>query len=277
MDFHFQYGVTCALDAPAGSPFPLVHPNIDHTMDFLSENGFHSIELHLLRPGEVNSEHILEACAAKGLFVSSIGTGMAYSKEGLSITSPDCEVRRRAVQRLKDQLDLADKLNCCIIIGSMRGAIAPGESFSQVEKRMVDSCKELCDYAEKGRGTIAIEAIDRIETNYLRTGEDVLQLIDLVGSDRLGVHLDTYHMNMEELSWVRPVELCGDKLFHVHVADNTRLYPGSGLIDFLPFMQALKGHHYSHTLTLECFPVPTGEEAVKLGLTHLRNVAANCK
>ncbi len=269
---YFKVGVTCAVAAPAGVPFPLVNPDIYRTVDFLAENGFDSIELHLLKPSEVDAGKIKEYCAEKKIMISSIGTGMAYGREGLSITSPDLEVRRMAVKRLKDQLDLASELNCSIVLGSMRGVIPEGESKKVIDDRMLEACKELCDYAERGNGSIVIEAIDRFETNYLRTAEDVMELIDRVGSGKLGVHLDTYHMNMEERDWKKPVQLCKDRLRHVHVADNNRNYPGWGLIDFRPFLESLHEIGYDQALTLECYPVPDGETAVLRGLRHLRGL-----
>lgn len=269
---YFKVGVTCAAAAPAGVPFPLVNPDIYRTVDFLADHGFDSIELHLRKPSEVDSGRIKDYCARKGIMISSIGTGMAYGGEGLSITSPDGEVQKRAVKRLKDQLDLASELKCSIVLGSMRGVIPEGESRAVIDSRMLEACRELCDYAEGGDGSIVIEAIDRFETNYLRTAEDVMEIIDRVGSEKLGVHLDTYHMNMEERDWKKPVLLCKDRLRHVHVADNNRNYPGWGLIDFRPFLEALHEIGYDQTLTLECYPVPDGETAVLLGLSYLRGL-----
>lgn len=271
----FKIGVTCALSAPSNSPFPLIDPDIYQTVDYLASHGFDSIELHLCRPDEVDAFCIRDYCADKGILISSIGTGMAYGREGLSITSKDNFIRKRAVQRLKDQLDLASVLGCSIVIGSMRGTVPDGASFSSIDRLMIESCKELCDYAEKGNGRIVIEAIDRIETNYLLTAQDVLEVIDKVGSNKLLVHLDTYHMNMEERSWRDPVIACGKKLGHVHVADNTRHYPGYGLINFVPFLKALREIGYDQTLTLECYPWPDGKTAVERGLAHLRTLEAS--
>lgn len=265
----FKIGVTCALNAPKCAPFPLVDPDIYATVDFLAENGFDSIELHLKRPDEVDGYRIKDYCGEKGIFISSIGTGMAYG-EGVSITSRDTGVRRAAIQRLKEQLDLASLLACPIVIGSIRGKIGTDSDFRTVNTRMIESCKELCDYAEKGNGNIVVEAIDRIETDYLPTAESVLQVIDAVGSDKLLVHLDTYHMNMEERDWRVPVLACGKRLGHVHVADNTRHYPGYGLIDFVPFLRALRDIGYDHTLTMECYPGENGRQAVLKGLSYLR-------
>lgn len=267
-----KIGVTCALDAPVGSPFPLVNPDIYETIDFLAENGFDSIELHLLKPSQVDGPRIKEYCAKKGIMISSIGTGMAYGREGLSITSPDREIRDRAVKRLEEQLELASALECSIVIGSMRGTIPEGESKKVIDQRMIDACTRLCDHAAKGKGSIVIEAIDRFETNYLKRAEEVLEIIEKVGSPKLGVHLDTYHMNMEEQDWKKPVLLCGDRLRHVHIADNNRNYPGWGLIDFRPFLEALEEVGYDQTLTIECYPWPDGKTAVLRGLSHMRKL-----
>jgi sugar phosphate isomerase/epimerase len=139
---------------------------------------------------------------------------------------------------------------------------------------MVESMKELADYAEQRNGSFVIEAIDRFESNYLRTGRDVLGLIERVGSDRVLVHLDTYHMNLEEHSWRKPFLECGKKLGHVHVADNTRWYPGHGLIDFRPVVSYLLEIGYTGSLTMECYPFPDGETAALLGKRHLEAVMA---
>ncbi len=129
--------------------------------------------------------------------------------------------------------------------------------------------KELAEYAEKTDGELVIEAIDRFETNYLRTAQDVLELIEDVGSTRVKVHLDTFHMNLEEQDWRRAILSCKGRLGHVHVADNSRNYPGWGLIDFRQIMSLLLEIGYDRSLTLECFPVPDGETALRRGLKHL--------
>lgn len=269
-----KIGATVAMGAPKGSPFPLHTQDFCETAKWLSANGFDSMEVHIRAPEMVDGPKIRECCAALGLEVSSIGTGMAYGMEGLSITSPDEAVRKAAVQRIKDQLDLGAQLACPVVIGSMRGVIGQGDTFEKVDKRMVESMRELSDYAERTDTELVIEAIDRFETNYLKTADDVLGLIDRVGSNRVLVHLDTYHMNLEEKDWRSPILHCGKRLGHVHVADNTRYYPGWGLIDFRPIISTLLEIGYQRSLTLECYPVPNEQESALRGLHHLEAVMA---
>lgn len=268
----FKIGATCAMGAPDGSPFPLAVTDYQETADWLKAHGFDTMEVHIRAPQMIDGPRLKAHCGRIGMEVSTIGTGMAYGLEGLSLTSPSAKVRRAAIGRLKEQLDLGKVLGCPVIIGSMRGVIEPGQSFGEVDRRMVESMKELADYAEQTEGELVIEAIDRFETNYLHTAEDVLELIERVGSSRITVHLDTFHMNLEERSWRTAILACRGRLGHVHVADNSRNYPGWGLIDFRPILSLLREIGYDRSLTLECFPVPDGPAALERGLAHLQGL-----
>lgn len=268
----FKIGATCAMGAPDGSPFPLAVTDYQETADWLKAHGFDTMEVHIRAPQMIDGPRLKAHCDRIGMEVSTIGTGMAYGMEGLSLTSPLKDVRRAAIGRLKEQLDLGKQLACPVIIGSMRGIIEPGQSFGEVDRRMVESMKELADYAETTEGELVIEAIDRFETNYLHTAEDVLALIHRVGSPRVTVHLDTFHMNLEERSWREAILACRGRLGHVHVADNSRNYPGWGLIDFRPILSCLREIGYDRSLTLECFPVPDGPSSLKYGLAHLQGL-----
>ena len=272
MSHLLKIGATCALSAPSNSPFPIFTDNYYTTADWLVQNGFDTMEVHIRDPKEVDGPRLFDYCQSIGLEISSIGTGMAYGMEGLSITSPDAEIRKHAIQRLKDQLDLGAHLHCPVIIGSMRGVIGSEQTFDAVDSRMVSATKELADYAEKVDGEIVIEAIDRFETDYLRTASDVLGLIDRVGSSRVLVHLDTFHMNLEEQNWRKAVLSCKGRLGHVHVADNSRNHPGWGLIDFRQIISLLLEIGYRRSLTIECYPIPDGPTAALRGLQHLRAI-----
>ena len=273
MKRRFLYGATVAMGAPANSPFPLNTTDYLASADLLKGLGYDSMEVHIRAPELVDGPKIKAYCDEIGMVISTIGTGQAYGMEGLSITSPDADVRKRAVQRLKDQLDLSAVFaGAPIIIGSMRGIVGKERTFKEVNDLMIDSMKELADYAEKTNTEIVIEAIDRFESDYLQRGEEVLALIDEVGSDRVKVHLDTYHMNLEEQDWRKPILMCGSKLGHVHLADNRRYYPGWGLVDFRPVLESLVEIGYDRSLTLECYPYPDGVTSLRRGRQYLDGI-----
>ncbi|WP_308588890.1 sugar phosphate isomerase/epimerase family protein [uncultured Oscillibacter sp.] len=268
----FLYGATVAMQAPPGSPFPIVQPDIYKTADWLADHGFDSLELHVQRPDLVNGVTLKEHCDNRGLRISTIGTGMAYSYEGLTVTTPEDSVRAKAIQRLREQINLASVLGCAVVIGSMRGGLAADEDIAAVDRRMVEGMKPLCEYAEAKNVDICVEALNRYETRYLRTGEDVLELIEKVGSKRLLVHLDSYHMNIEEADMAGAILRCGAHLGHFHACDSNRCYPGSGHIDFKPILEALRTIGYRRNVTLEILPVPDGFTAVQRGLAHLKQL-----
>lgn len=267
--YKFKFGVTVALEAPPNSPFPIVDPDIYQSVDWLSENSFDSIELHIRTPDLIDRTKLKEYLIRKNMMVSSIGTGLAVAYEQLTLTSPDPWIRKQAIERLKKQIHLGAYMNCPVIIGSMHGNIPEGTEYKTIHNRMTEACKELMDYADPLGVDMVIEAIDRSETNFLMTADQVLELIEQVGSPHLKVHLDTFHMNIEETSWDKPVLTCKDRLGHIHVADNTRRYPGSGMIDFLPFLQAVRQVNYPGSLVLECYPWPDGYTACLLGRKYL--------
>lgn len=274
----FPLGASVSMGAPQNSPFPLDTADYHQAADLLLELGYDCMEVHIRDPKMVDGARLKEHCDAIGIGISSIGTGQAYGAEGLSITAADAQVRREAVRRLKEQLDLGSILQCPVIIGSMRGVVGQQQTWEEVDARMVDSLKTLADYAEKTGTELVIEAIDRFETDYLQTARDVLELIDRVGSGRILVHLDTYHMNLEEQSWREAILSCRGRLGHVHVADNRRYYPGWGLIDFAPILTYLREINYARSLTLECYPYPDSVTCLKRGRQHLKGImdSINC-
>ena len=267
-----KIGITYALDAPEGSPFPIVDPDPYTTVGKLSEMGFDSVEFHIRTPDLLDGPRIKDLCLSQNMEISTIGTGMAYSQEGLSITDANKDIRNKAVKRLKDQMDLASVLDCFVIIGSMRGKIEKGDTLKNVNNRMLESMSELIEHAEKKNVDVVVEAIDFYETNYLETADDVLELIEELGSNRVLVHLDSFHMNISEKSLKDPILKCGSRLGHMHLADNNRNYPGWGHLNFPQIIKTLKEIDYKNSLTLECYPDPDGYTAAKRGLDYIRSI-----
>jgi D-psicose/D-tagatose/L-ribulose 3-epimerase len=101
--------------------------------------------------------------------------------------------------------------------------------------------------------TLGLEICNRYETHVVNTARDALRLADDIGADNVLVHLDTYHMNIEEDDLVRPVYEVGDRLGYVHVGENHRGYLGSGHLDLGAFFHALADVEYAGPITFESF------------------------
>jgi D-psicose/D-tagatose/L-ribulose 3-epimerase len=100
---------------------------------------------------------------------------------------------------------------------------------------------------------LGLEVVNRYETNIMNTARQGLSYLAELDHPNVGIHLDTYHMNIEESDMVQPVLDCGDKLVYVHIGESHRGYLGSGNVDFDNFYKALNRIGYSGPMTFESF------------------------
>jgi sugar phosphate isomerase/epimerase len=232
--------------------------------------GYDGVELAVRDPSAVDVGRLQTGLADAGLEVAAVGTGQAYLRDGLSLSSPDAGIRARAIERVGSHLELAVRLRAPVIIGLLRGRIEDGAE--ETDRRFMRSLRQVLPVAERSEGRILIEAINRYETNYLVTVDEALALIDRVGSDRLAVLADTFHMNIEEASPLDALRRCGKRLGHIHVADSNRRAPGWGHLDFSDIIAVLKEIGYGGYLSAEIFPEPDPESAARQTISHLRAI-----
>lgn len=234
--------------------------------------GYDGIELAIRDPQAVDVEALAHLVAAHGLAVPAIGTGQAWGEEHLSYSDPDPVVRRAAIERTKAHFPLAHRLNATIIIGLLRGLVQPGVDQEQAMTWTVAALRESCAEAAKSGVRIALEPINRYETTLVNTVAQGLELIDRVGADNLGLLFDTFHANIEEPSIDDSLVAAGDRLFHVHVADSNRWYPGAGHLDFAHILGVLPRIDYSGFVSGEFMPYPDADTAAQRAIEHLRSL-----
>lgn len=111
----------------------------------------------------------------------------------------------------------------------------------------------LAEQAAASGITPGLEVVNRYESNLINTAKQALAFIVDVGADNLKVHLDTYHMNIEEADFTTPVLASGDRLGYVHVGESHRGYLGTGTVDFPAFFGALAAINYQGPVTFESF------------------------
>jgi sugar phosphate isomerase/epimerase len=88
----------------------------------------------------------------------------------------------------------------------------------------------------------------------------------------VGLLLDTFHMNIEEPLIEDSIRSCADRIFHFHVADSNRWYPGAGHLDFESILEALFSTEYQGFVSGEFMPLPDADTSAKLGIAHLRRI-----
>lgn len=250
--------------------------DLNGNLEKIAEWGYDGIELAIRDPRAIDAEELADLVAAHGLVVPAIGTGQAWGEERLSYSDPDPAIRRAAIERTKSHIPVAHRLNAIIIIGLLRGLVQPGVNQAQALDWTVAALRECCAEAAKSGVRIALEPINRYETTLVNNVTQGLGLIDRVGAENLGLLFDTFHANIEEPSIGESLMAAGDRLFHVHVADSNRWYPGAGHLDFAHILGMLYGSvahiDYSGFISGEFMPYPDAATAAQRAIEHLRSL-----
>ena len=234
--------------------------------------GYDGVEVAIRDPGLVDLDELMHLLSRLGLTTPAIGTGQAWGEEGLSLTSDDSRVRSQAVERLMNHVPLAARLDAMIILGLIRGVTPPGQSHDRSMTYLVEAIRECAAVAAETGVRLALEPLNRYETDLIHTVAEGMELIEQVAVENFGLLLDTFHMNIEEPDIVESIRSCGDRIFHFHVADSNRWYPGAGHLDFGPLLEALFATGYKGFVSGEFMPMPDPDTAAERNIAYLRSV-----
>jgi D-psicose/D-tagatose/L-ribulose 3-epimerase len=183
---------------------------------------------------------------------ASCSLGLGF---GSDISSPDPDVVQRGEALLLEALDVASALGAHYVGGVLYSAMGKyrAPAAAGTTSQVADVLRRLADQARERGVTIGLEPVNRYESNLVNSARQALALIELTGAPNMVVHLDVYHMNIEEGDLERPVLDCGDRLGYVHIGESHRGYLGTGTIDFSQFFRALARAHYSGPIAFESF------------------------
>lgn len=232
--------------------------------------GYDGVELAVRDPRLLDVQSVKALTLDAGFPVSAIGTGQAYSEEGLSFSDPVRTIRRQAIDRIKAQVELAKELNTIVIIGLIRGVVKPGVGAVQAEQWILAALDE-CAAIDPGV-RLAIEPCNRYEANTVNMVAEGIALVDKLGRANVGLLLDTFHMNIEEPDMLVSIENVGQRLLHFHIADSNRWYPGAGHIDFQAVWAKLCQIGYPGFLSAEILPQPDADTAAERTINTMRNL-----
>jgi len=178
------------------------------------------------------------------------------------LTSDEEETRQRGIEWMKRCVEITSELggdSVCGVIYIAWGKIT-GKSRTETEwRRSVEALREISRFAQEYDVTLGIEPINRFETYFLNTALDAVKLAKDVGESNVKVHLDTFHMNIEEKNFYDPIKQAGDLLWHMHCCENDRGIPGTGHVNWNEVFQALSEIDYDRWLVIESF-TPEMEE-----------------
>ncbi len=259
--------------APPEAEFEaVVRIPLEEAAPLVARYEFDGIEISLLDPKSYTASKIESILSPYGLEVPAFSTGLNFIHLGYSLTSPNRELREKAVERLKEFVDLAEPLGAGVIVGLMRGRTSKGQSVEEAISLLVEGLRTVCEHAE-GKGVdVYLEPINRYETDLINTVEEALRVLDRVDSPALKLLLDTFHMNIEEPMIEESIKAAKGRIGHFHVADSNRLAPGMGHIDFKSVLAALKEAGYRGYLSAEVIIKPSLEEVLKTTRATLKPI-----
>lgn len=221
------------------------------TLDLTREAGYDLIEFSYLDPAAVDVPKLAKRIAERDLGVA-ISIGLPADGD---VSSADKTVAANGVAILERTIALTRDLGGETLAGILQSAHGLQRELPAAEawKRSVDALAGVAEGAKAAGVTLNLEIVNRFESNLLNTAAQGLDFIRDTGSDNIFLHLDTFHMNIEEADAAMAIRNAGAKIGYVHIGESHRGYLGTGSIAFAPVFEALADIGYAGDLSFESF------------------------
>lgn len=245
------------------------HESARTAVEGTRRTGFDLIEVPLLEPESVDADFTRTLLQDNGLAAAcSLGLDPATD-----VTSEDPQIVEAGKQRLKAAVDVASGMGaqrlCGVLYSNLGKYAAPATDRSRAHAS--EAMAWLADYSKAAGLPVSLEVVNRYETNIANTCDEMVTFIEGTGAD-LDLHLDTYHMNIEEDGFVEPVRRHASRIGYVHVGESHRGYMGTGSIDFPAFFGALAEVGYTGPITFESFSSAVVHPSLSNSLGVWRNL-----
>jgi D-psicose/D-tagatose/L-ribulose 3-epimerase len=179
------------------------------------------------------------------------------------LASMDESVRLGGVEYMKRILEQIHKMDGQVLSGVNYAGWGIPEGFLNDKRpqreQSLKSMREILKTADAYDISYALEVVNRFEGFLLNTAAEALDYVAELDSKKVGILLDTYHMNIEEASMGDAIRSVGDKLIGFHTGENNRTAPGKGHLDWDEIFGALSDIGYRHRIVSEPFVVMGGE------------------
>ncbi len=249
--------------------------------------GFESVEIAIENLGHTDPAFLKSQLARHGLVCGSVTPCLGPEKDLRGTPAQ----QRAGVEFMKRLIGWMVAVEVPTLVGVVystvgRADAVPPNEYRRQWKTVERNLRELCRCAADHGRTIALEPVNRFETDFINTCEQGLRMLHDVDSPALKLHLDTFHMNIEEKDPAAAIRRAGRRLGHFHACGCDRGTPGHDHIDWKSIAAALKAIDYQGDVVIESFTSdvkviaraasiwrkiePTREEIAYRGLKFLR-------
>tara|TARA_B110000037_G_scaffold219526_1_gene284888 strand:+ start:552 stop:1427 length:876 start_codon:yes stop_codon:yes gene_type:complete len=216
--------------------------------------GAEVVELAIVDPAAVTMSRLVQTLDSAGFRQTVVcGTfGLGRDLRGNS------EEQANSTRYIIELIEIAKRLGSKVVCGPMYSSVgrtnrhSPQERESQLQL-IAENLKPLCKRAEDAGVVLAIEPLNRFETDCINTVDQALDLIDRVGSPALKIHIDTFHMNIEEDDSSNAILKAGQHIGHVHASASHRGLLGQDQVDWEGVLGALLKIGYDEDIVIESF------------------------
>ena len=226
--------------------------SIESCLSRVAKIGYDVMELPLLNPDALDTNFVSKTYE-KFNIEPTVSLGLSFKTDIASEDQDRVNAGRELLfKALEKTIDVGSSNLCGVIHSALQKNEAP--KTKRGYQNSLSVIRDLAEEANKNNVTLSLEVVNRYETNIMNTAQDALDYISDLGVPNVKVHLDTYHMNIEENNYSEPIKLIGkDNLGMFHFGENHRGYLGSGHINFDETFKSLKEINYSGIITFESF------------------------
>jgi D-psicose/D-tagatose/L-ribulose 3-epimerase len=241
------------------SPFTTSDPEAMALLDKAKKMGFETFEFGLEDLSHIDGSKLKEKAQATGLRLVICG---AFGPDR-DLTHEDAAVRKNSLDFITKGVELCEKSGCPTFAGPMYSAVGKRRHVTAEQKKKewdlaVQGLKEAGKRAANHGVRLAVEPLNRFETDLINTAEQCERLLNDIGEKNVGFHLDTFHMNIEEKNSYDAIKRSKGRLFHFHACENDRGAPGSGVnIDWEGTARGLTEIGYDGDVVIESFTPKT--------------------
>ena len=242
---------------------------LEEAMEKSAACGYRLIEFAYLRPEKFNLDQLAQRAKSLDLQIA-VTMGLPLAAD---VSSEDAAVVKAGEAMLADAVKAVrdiggTKLGGILYSAHTKYSRMPSETG---RKHSIEAIARTADVARAAGVDLVLEVVNRFETNLLNTTAQGLAFIEATGSEHVRLHLDTFHMNIEEANPAAALRLAGDKLGYFHIGDSNRGYLGDGVVNFDVMFDALLDIGYARDITFESFSSAVVDEALSLACAIWRD------